>query len=90
MPKLELKLFVQTNCPKCPAAKAIAKELTEKRSDVDLQILSIDEEGNKLSALMLQICSTPAFAVGEEVLFAGKVPTVESLSSKIDEAAKHF
>ena len=90
MVKRELKLFVQANCPKCPAAKAVAQELTKKRDDVELKILDIGDHENYLSALMLQICSTPAFAIEDDVLFVGNTPTLEKLSSKIDELAKRY
>jgi glutaredoxin len=82
---LELKLFVQPNCPKCPAAKAIAQELEKRRKDVKLSILDISDRENYLTALMLQISSTPAFAIGEKTLFVGEVPTIEELSRKLDE-----
>lgn len=84
---LELRLFVQPNCPKCPAAKAVAEELKKRRRDIDLKILDISDRENYFSALMLQISSTPAFAVGEKALFVGEVPTVEELSRKLDEYA---
>jgi glutaredoxin len=82
---LELKLFVQQKCPKCSAAKAVAEELKKRRNDVDLRILDISDRENYLTALMLQISSTPAFSVGEETLFVGEVPTVDDLSRKLDE-----
>ncbi len=82
---LELKLFVQPNCPKCPAAKAIAQELKNRRKDMDLKILDISDRENYFTALMLQISSTPAFAIGEKTLFVGEVPTIEELSRKLDE-----
>jgi glutaredoxin len=82
---LELRLFVQPKCPKCPAAKAVADELTRRRKDVNLKILDISDQENYYSALMLQISSTPAFSVGEETLFVGDIPTVDELSRKLDE-----
>lgn len=82
---LELKLFVQQKCPKCSAAKAVAEELKKRRNDVELRILDISDRENYLTALMLQISSTPAFSVGEETLFVGEVPTVDDLSRKLDE-----
>ena len=84
-PMLELKLFVQPNCPKCPAAKAVAEEVQKRRKDVELSILDISDRENYFSALMLQISSTPAFAVGEKALFVGEVPTVEELNRRLDE-----
>ncbi|MFH0847987.1 MAG: thioredoxin family protein [archaeon] len=90
MAKIELKLFVQAKCPKCPEAKAIARELTEKRNDVELKILDIGDQENYLSALMLQISSTPAFTVGDTVLFVADNPTVNELSEKLDEYAKRM
>jgi protein-disulfide isomerase len=90
MAKIELKLFVQAKCPKCPEAKAVARELTEKRNDVEVKILDIGDQENYLSALMLQISSTPAFAVGDTVLFVADNPTVNELSEKLDEHAKRM
>jgi len=84
---LELKLFVQPNCPKCPAAKAVAEEIKKRRKDVELSILDISDRENYFSALMLQISSTPAFAVGEKALFVGEVPTVEELNRRLDECS---
>jgi len=84
---LELKLFVQPNCPKCPAAKAVAEEVKKRRKDVELSILDISDRENYFSALMLQISSTPAFAVGEKALFVGEVPTVEELNRRLDECS---
>ena len=84
---LELKLFVQPNCPKCPAAKAVAEEVKKRRKDVELSILDISDRENYFSALMLQISSTPAFAVGEKMLFVGEVPTIEELNRKLDECS---
>lgn len=86
-PLLELKLFVQPNCPKCPAAKAVAEEIKKRRKDVELSILDISDRENYFSALMLQISSTPAFAVGEKALFVGEVPTVEELNRRLDECS---
>jgi len=82
---LKLKLFVQPNCPKCPTAKAVAEEVKKRRKDVELSILDISDRENYFSALMLQISSTPAFAIGEKTLFVGEVPTIEELNRKIDE-----
>lgn len=82
---LELKLFVQPNCPKCPAAKAVAEEVKKRRKDVELSILDISDRENYFTALMLQISSTPAFAIGEKALFVGEVPTIEELNRKLDE-----
>jgi glutaredoxin len=81
----ELKLFVQQTCPKCPAAKAVAEELRKKRKDMEVKTFDISDEENRLTALMLQISSTPAFAIGEEILFVGEVPTVDELNRKLDE-----
>lgn len=88
MAKIELKLFVQAKCPRCPEAKAVAKELTEKRNDVELKILDIGDQENYLSALMLQISSTPTFAIGDTVLFVAATPTLNELSEKLDEYVK--
>jgi len=84
---LELKLFVQPNCPKCPAAKAVAEEVKKRRKDLDLRILDISDRENYFTTLMLQISSTPAFVVGEKTLFVGEVPSMEELNRKLDECS---
>lgn len=84
---LELKLFVQPNCPKCPAAKAVAEEVKKRRKDLDLRILDISDRENYFTALMLQIASTPAFVVREKTLFVGEVPSIEELNRKLDECS---
>lgn len=45
---LELKLFVQQKCPKCPAAKAVAEELKKRREDVEVKILDITDKEHYL------------------------------------------
>jgi protein-disulfide isomerase len=81
---------VSSNCPKCPAAKNIIEKLREKREDVNVQILDVIEEENYLTALMLQIASTPAFVIENTKIYAGEVPTLSELNAKIDEYKQKF
>ena len=74
MPKLIV--FVKKDCPQCPLAKQIAKEVAE---ELGLEYEDIDIEKDMVTALMYNVISTPSIALDEEVLFRGEVPTKEEL-----------
>ncbi|RLI93104.1 MAG: thioredoxin family protein [Candidatus Altiarchaeales archaeon] len=77
-----LKLFVSKNCPRCPSAKRVMKEIAEElklRDGVDYSILNIDEDDNFFLALQYQIASTPSFVIDDEPVFVGEVPKKEEL-----------
>ena len=79
-----LKLFVQKNCPKCPTAKKILKQLLKKRKDLTLETLDLANEENVYSLLMLQVMSTPTLTLGEQIIFIGDPPSLDELEQKID------
>lgn len=59
--------------------------MKEGRDDVEAEVLDVSEQENYLTALMMQVASTPTFVLGEEPVFIGTVPTLEELNNKIDE-----
>ena len=69
-------VFVKKDCPKCPLAKQIAKEVAE---ELGLEYEEIDIEKDMVTALMFNVISAPSIALDEEVLFRGEVPTKEKL-----------
>ena len=81
---MKLRLFTLPNCPKCPAAKELAKEIADSRSDVIIEVLDMSQPENLTTALMLQIASTPSFALDEDVIAVGEVPSLEELNELID------
>lgn len=82
---MKLRLFTLPKCPKCPAAKELANLIKKERSDLTVEILDMSEPENKTTALMLQIASTPSFAVDDTSIFVGEVPSLDELNKKIDE-----
>jgi len=66
-----VKIFTRVNCPKCPAAKALAKELNVKTYNLD------DADG-LAEGTLYEVMSTPAVIVtdnNKEVMsWRGKTP----------------
>jgi len=74
--KHKIIVFVKKDCPKCPLAKQIAKEVAE---ELGLEYKEIDIEEDMITALMYNVISTPSIALDEEVLFRGEVPDKKEL-----------
>lgn len=85
---MRLRLFTLPDCPKCPAAKKIAKTVTEQRTDITLEVLDLSDSNNMTTALMSQIASTPSFAIDYTPIFIGELPSLDELNEKIDEYKK--
>jgi len=79
--KLILTLFKSRNCPKCPRAEEVVREVLKKFPEVELREVYIDE--NPEEALMFQVVSTPSIAIDDETIFFGEIPTKEELEEKI-------
>ena len=82
---MKLKLFTLPTCPQCPAAKKTAETLVKNRKDITLEVLDLSDANNMTTALMMQIASTPSFAIDNTPIFIGELPTLEALNAKIDE-----
>jgi glutaredoxin len=63
-----LKMFVETNCPSCKALKTFLSAANVKYVESN-----IDNSENKVDALMLNIYSVPALAIGNRVLKASEI-----------------
>ena len=79
---MKLIVFTKKDCPQCPNAKAIAKEVAE---ELGLEYEEIDIEKDLITALQFNVASTPSIALDSEVLFRGEVPTKSELIRKIKE-----
>ncbi len=81
MAKLSVKVFTLPNCPSCPAAKELVKEVVK---DYDIEYEEIDLEKDMITGLQYGIASTPSVAVGEDVVSRGEVPRKEDLIAQIE------
>ena len=75
-----LRIFTTTNCPRCPAAKQIAKNVAEKLS-LDVEEINLDED--PIKGLQFQVLSTPSIAIDDETIFFGEVPSEQELQDEI-------
>ena len=87
---VKLRLFISPTCPKCPAAKQVVERIRETRMDVNIEIVDVANPENQITALMLQIASTPAIVVEDRTIFVGEVPSLEELNRKLDEHMEKF
>ena len=74
--KHKIIVFVKKDCPKCPLAKKVAKEVAK---ELGLEYEEIDIEKDMVTALMYNVISTPSIALDEEVLVRGEIQTKEEL-----------
>lgn len=79
--KMILKLFTQPSCPKCPAAKAVVKQIEHK---VKVEQYDIKTEDGLAEALEYNVMTTPSIVIldhEKNVLgeFLGQAPNVEEL-----------
>jgi len=79
---MEIKVFVMPRCPKCPAAKAIARRVAKKYG---LKYVEVDlsTPDGELEALMYNVCSTPSIAIGDEVVVRGDLLPEEALEREV-------
>jgi len=75
-----LRIFTTTNCPRCPAAKQIAKNVAEKHN-LDLEEINLDDD--PIKGLQFQVISTPSIAIDDETIFFGEVPSEQELQDEI-------
>lgn len=78
---MKLVVYHGKNCPKCPAARKVAKEAAAEKG---LEYEEKDIEENMIEALQLQIASTPSIVLDDEVLFRSSAPKKEELLQEIE------
>ena len=76
----KLIVFTKKDCPQCPLAKQIAKEVAK---ELGLKYEEVDIEKDLVTALMYNVISTPSIALDEEVIFRGEVPDKQQLKNRI-------
>jgi glutaredoxin len=78
---MKLIVYYGKDCPKCPMAKKVAKEVAREKK---LEYEERDIEQNMIEALQLQIASTPSIVLDEEVLFRSEPPSKKELLEEIN------
>jgi len=78
---MKIKIFWQKNCPNCPEAKNIGKQL-EKEAEV--QYFDVDTVDGLAEASYYDIASTPSIVVldnneNEIKIWRGKTPRLEEI-----------
>ncbi len=79
---MELKVFVQPNCPKCPKAKEVARRVAEKLGLKYVEI-RVDTPDGQIEALMYNVASTPSIAIGDEVIVRGDLMPEDALEREV-------
>jgi len=70
---VEVMLFTRKDCPNCPYAKKLVRELAQEMGDaVRLEEFDLDREEDFLTALQNQVRSTPAVVVEGVLVAAGR------------------
>ena len=70
-------------CPKCPAAKELVKEVS---ADFDIEIDEVDIKEDMVKGLQFGVASTPSVAVNEKLISRGDVPDRDVLIEEIKRA----
>ncbi len=81
---IRVEVFTSNSCPHCPAAIRVAEEVKNTvDSDINLEIVDINDPVNRQRAMDYQIMAVPTIAINEKVEFVG-APTKEQMIDKIN------
>ena len=83
MAKAKVTVFTMPECPKCPAAKELVREVGK---DFDIDIDEVDLKEDKIKGLQYGVASTPSVAVNEKLISRGEVPDRDALIAEIKRA----
>ncbi len=84
---MKLKVFVKKECPNCPSAKELAKEI-KKEKRLTVEIYKIDDPEGLAEAQFYGILATPSLVLcneddEEKASFRGKTPSKKDIYQKI-------
>ena len=82
---MKIKIFWKKDCPNCPQAKKIGKELADK---VEVEYCNIDTVDGLTEACMLNVMSTPTIVIvdnhdNETLSWRGTVPDIEEIKERL-------
>jgi glutaredoxin len=83
---MKVKIFTKADCPNCPAAKKIGKELEKK--GVQIEWLDMDIEEGLSEAVYFDVLSTPTILItdeddGEIKAWRGDVPLIDEIEKEL-------
>jgi thioredoxin-related protein len=86
-----LKVFTQPNCPKCPAAKALASKLLVNSCQLKVEEYDVSTVDGLAEASFYTVMATPSLLLcddqGKEIHgWRGEVPTMANLKLKMQNA----
>jgi len=87
MKKIKIKVFGTTPpCSRCKKVEEIVREVASELDNIEVEKFDVlSKEADKYGIMM-----TPTVAVGEKVVFVGKVPTKEELTKIIQTHEKRI
>ena len=83
---MKIKIFWQKNCPHCPEAKNIGKQLEK---EITVQYFDIEKIDGLAEASYYDIASTPSIAIldnndNEIKIWRGKTPRLEEIRKEAE------
>ena len=83
---MKLKIFTKTDCPNCPVAKEVGKQLESKGANIEW--FDLDNEDGLSESVYFDVLSTPSLIVTDEddnevKGWRGDVPEVELLKKEL-------
>jgi glutaredoxin len=83
---MKLKIFTKAECPNCPAAKEIGKQLETKGAKIEW--FDLDEEEGLSEAVYFDVLSTPALIITDDdeseiKAWRGEVPGINEIQKEL-------
>ena len=83
-----LKIFTQPNCPKCPPAKKLGRELTTNHQQLTTEFFNISTVDGLAEGAFYSVMSTPSLILVDEKgkvvsEWRGEAPSLKTILSKI-------
>ena len=82
---MQVKIFWQPDCPKCPKAKELGENL--KKEGVEVELFNIKEVDGLAESIFYDVLSTPSIVVIEngerKASWYGDVPEIENIKDLI-------
>lgn len=82
---MQVKIFWQPDCPKCPKAKELGESL--KKEGVEVELFNIKEVDGLAESIFYDVLSTPSIVVVEngekKASWHGEVPEIEKIKDLI-------
>jgi glutaredoxin len=82
-----LKVFTQPNCPKCPAAKKLIKELRSNNKELRIEEFNVSTVDGLAEASFYSVMATPGLVLCDDkdkttCSWLGEVPSLKEILEK--------